>query len=207
MLPMELTETQPVEKVSTIIPGWKKAVKNYGDKASIDDLQEVKNSLRKLLLFKTSGRFPYVRMYCLGHPVHQVVKIGAVKLMKIIFNTSFDMNARDTLGNTLLHQACLHCQTEIVQMIISSSKGKGIDLNARTKFAMTALHLVCRNGKTELVQVILKNWREFGIDIKARNGFNEPALDLIHPLRYEPFGQIKKMLENEYAQIDVTESV
>ena len=202
MLPMELTETQPVEKVSTIIPGWKKAVKKYAVKASIDDLQEVKNSLRKLL--RMSGRFPYDRIECCVNPVHQAVTNEAIKLMKIIFNTSFDMNAGQ---EPLLHWACRFGQTEIVRMMISSCKEKGIDLNARNFFNETALHVACLHGKTEIVQMMLKNWREFGIDIKARNLLNQTALDRIKHRHGEHYVQIKKMLENEYAQIDVTESV
>ena len=191
-----------VEKVSTIIPGWKKAVKNYGAKASIGDLQEVKNSLRKLL--RMSGRFPYNRrMYCLRYPVHQAVKIGAVKLMKIIFNTSFDMNVRTGNGQPLLHWACIFGQTEMVRMLISSSKEKGFDLNARNSYSETAFHVACDRGKTKIVQVMLKNWREFGIDIWD----NKTALDLIKHRCGEPYVQIKKMLEDEYSQIDVTESV
>ena len=172
-----------------------KAVKKYAIKASIDDLQEVKNSLRRLLR-RMSGR-----VYCLGHPVHQAVRINAVKLMKIIFY------ARDTLGEPLLHRACRFGRTEIVRMMISSSKDKAIDFDARNSNNNTALHVACVYGETKIVQVLLKNWREFGIDIKARNGLNETALDLIRHHRDEPYVQIKKMLEDEYSQIDVTESV
>ena len=184
-------------KVSTIIPGWKKAVKKYAIKASIDDLQEVKNSLRRLLL-RMSGR-----VYCLGHPVHQAVRINAVKLMKIIFNTSFDMNVRTGNGQPLLHWACIFGQTEMVRMLISSSKEKGFDLNARNSYSETAFHVACDRGKTKIVQVMLKNWREFGIDIWD----NKTALDLIKHRCGKPYVQIKKMLEDEYSQIDVTESV
>ena len=170
-----------------------KAVKKYAIKASIDDLQEVKNSLRRLLL-RMSGR-----VYCLGHPVHQAVRINAVKLMKIIFY------ARDTLGEPLLHRACRFGRTEIVRMMISSCKEKGIDLNVRCYFNETALHAACDYGQTETVQMLLKNWREFGIDIKARDDYNETALQLIKHRHGEPYVQIKKMLEDEYAKIDVTE--
>ena len=48
------------------------------------------------------------------------------------------------------------------------------------------------------------NWKEFGIDTKAQNNDGQTLV------KYRDFGdypQIKKMLENEYSQIDVTESV
>ena len=55
--------------------------------------------------------------------------------------------------------------------------------------------------------MILKNWKEFGIDIKAQNDVGKTALDLINNKEGEEYDQIKKMLENEYSQIDVTEPV
>ena len=199
-------------KVSTIIPGWKMAVKKYAAKATIDDLEEVKNSLRQLL--RKSRRTPGRVLYCKGHPVPTAVIIGAVKLMEIIFNTSFDMNARIYDMNAglynwpLFYLACRYGQTEIVRMMISCSKEKSIDLNARDPEGWTGLHVACMSGKTETVQVLLKNWREFGIDIKARNYNNKTALEQINFLHGEPYVQIiKKMLEDEYAKIDVTESV
>jgi len=54
--------------------------------------------------------------------------------------------------------------------------------------------------------MILKNWKEFGIDIKAQNNQGQTALDLIKG-KGRKWNQIKKKLEKEYAQIDVTESV
>ena len=55
--------------------------------------------------------------------------------------------------------------------------------------------------------MILKNWKEFGIDIKAQNNQGKTALDLIKNRDGEKYNQIKKMLEKEYSQIDITESV
>ena len=54
--------------------------------------------------------------------------------------------------------------------------------------------------------MILKNWKEFGIDIKAQDNQGKTALDLINE-EDEEYDEIKKMLEEEYSQIDVTESV
>ena len=68
------------------------------------------------------------------------------------------------------------------------------------------MHWACWNGRTETVQMILKNWKEFGIDIKVQNNRGQTALDHVNR---SCFGNlvIKRMLENEYLQIDVTESV
>merc|ERR1712029_706763 len=143
------------------------------------------------------GRTPG-RVYCKGHPVREAVMIGAVKLMEIIFNTSFDMNAR-LYGIPPFHLACSYGKTEIVRMMISCSKEKSINLNAKDFRGWTGLHVACMVGQTKTIQVLLKNWREFGIDIKARNYDNETALEQIKRSPNAPWGelyvQIKKMLE------------
>merc|ERR1712062_568161 len=223
------------KKLSTIIPGWKIAAQKYGIQASMDDLEEVKDSIKNLAEGK--GK-------CVQYPVHEAAKNGDVKLMEFILKTSFDMNAKDCWGWTAWHLACkygrtettqviiknskdfgidlnakhkwgstawhLACrvgETETVQLIIQNSKNFGIDLNAKDDFGRTALHWACINGLTETVQMILKNWKEFGIDIKAQNNDGKTALDLIKNRDGEKYNQIKKMLEKEYSRIDVTESV
>merc|ERR1712062_574988 len=88
-----------------------------------------------------------------------------------------------------------------------SSKEFGIDLNAKNNYGRTGLHDACINDQTKTVQMILKNWKEFGIDIKAQDNQGPTALDLIWYRQGGIWNQIKKMLEKEYSQIDVTEPV
>jgi len=153
------------EKVSAIVAGWKKAAKEYGFQASLENLQKVKDSLQNLL--RENGE-------CCKYPVHEAAKIGAVKLMEFILRTSYDMNTKDNNGWTAWHLACIYGQTETAQLI---------------------------------TEKILKNWKEFGIDIKAQDNEGKTALDLINEEEGEIWNQIKEMLESEYSQIDVTESV
>merc|ERR1711860_246899 len=195
------------EKVSTIVAGWNEAIKMFVAQASLEELQEVQDSLSRLA--RGIGK-------CCYNPVHEAAKIGAVKLMEFILRTSYDLNAKndsgrtawhfacrngetetaeliiqsskdfgidlnakDKRGGTAWHWACHHGQTETAKLIIQSSKDFGIDLNAKDNGGETALHEACINGKTETVQMILKNWKEFGIDIKAQNNEGETALDFI----------------------------
>ena len=212
------------EKVSTIIPGWKKAAKIYGVQASIDYLEEVKDSLEKLATL--NGK-------CCKYPVHEAARNNAVKLIEFILRTSYDMNTKNNDGSTALHLACMYGRTETAQLIIKCSKDFGIDLNVKDDVdGWTAWHEACRNGKTETaqliiqyskdfaidlnakdndgdtafnwacingqtetLQMILKNWKEFGIDIKAQDNTWQTALDLTNPRLSE---KIKKMLEKEY---------
>ena len=227
------------QKVSTIIPGWQNAAKKYGVQASIEDLEGVKDSLKKLARGK--GK-------CCPYPVHGAAINGDVKLMEFILKTSYDMNtkvrggrtawhlacyngqtetaqlimqnsndfgidlnAKGNNGNTAFHWACYNRRTETAQLIMQNSKEFSIDLNAKNNYGSTAFHWACYNGRTETVQMILKNWKEFSIDIKSQDNQGKTALDLINrfylTLLFNQFNQIKKMLEKEYSQIDVTESV
>ena len=157
----------PDEKVSTIIPGWQKAAKKYGAQASIEDLREVKNSLQRLALGND---------WCWSEPVHIAAKEGAVKLIKFVLETSYDMNARNNIGWTALHLACEYGRTEIVQLIIQSSKDFGIDLNAKDIYRSTAWHEACCYGQTETAQLIIQSSKDFGIDLNAKDDDGWTAL-------------------------------
>ena len=117
------------------------------------------------------------------------------------------MNTKDDFGRTAWHWACIYGKTETAQLIIQSSIEFGIDLNAKDLVGNTALHLACVIGQTKTVQMILKNWKEFGIGIIAQDNQGRTALNLINNRYGEEYDQIKTMLESEYSQIDVTESV
>ena len=79
--PLWEEDLDPEIKVSFIVDGWKKAAKEYGFQASLEDLQEVKDSLQNLLNRENAK--------CCEYPVHEAAKIGAVKLMEFILRTSF----------------------------------------------------------------------------------------------------------------------
>jgi len=146
------------EKVSAIVAGWKKAVKEYGFQASLEDIQGVKGSLQNLL--RGNGK-------CCKYPVHEAAKIGAVKLMEFILRTSFDMSAKDYYGWTAWYWACYNGQTETAQLLVQSSKDFGIDMNTKGDYGRTAWHWACRNGKTETAQLLIQYSEEFGIDLNA----------------------------------------
>merc|ERR1711860_117693 len=139
-------------------PGWNEAIKMFVAQASLEELQEVKDSL--LRLARGNGK-------CWPYPVHKAAEIGAVKLMEFILRTSFDMNAKDDFRRTALHLASIYGKTETAQLIIQYSRDFGIDMNTKANFERTALHLACSNGKTETAQLLIKSSKEFGIDLNA----------------------------------------
>jgi len=149
------------KKLSTIVAGWKEAAKMFVAQASLEELQEVKDSLLRLARGNDK---------CCKYPVHEAAKIGAMKLMEFIFRTSFDLNAKDNHGRTAWHWACINGQTETVQLIVQSSKDFGIDLNAKDNNERTAWQFACQYGQTETVQLIIQSSKDFGIDLNYECG-------------------------------------
>ena len=155
-------------KVSTIIPGWHNAVEKYVIKATIKDLEDVKD----LLPIMPSGMV-------MSYPVHYAASLpvnNASKLMKIIFNTSYDLNDRNEDGYTVFHCACAYGRTELAELMIKSSKDFNIDLNAKTVWRWThmnrdtetAFYLACKNDCHEVVELMIKSSKDFNIDLNAR---------------------------------------
>ena len=159
------------EKVSAIIPDWLRAVKKYAAQSTNEDLMEVQEAIKKIVL--RDGR-------CWPDPVHQAAANGSVKFLELIFMSTYDMNSRDSCERTPLHWACLSGKAEIVQWFIECSKEYGINLNARDEYGLTVLHLACYSRHTETVRLILNNLKEFTIEIKdAQDNYGKTALDLI----------------------------
>ena len=107
-------------KCQTFFFGWQKTVKNYATQASLEDLQEVKDSLQKLVI--KDGKYG-------EDPVHEATKIGAVKFMEFLMKG---------YGQTALHWACRNGNTETAKLIIQSSKDFRIDLKANDNRGDTA---------------------------------------------------------------------
>jgi len=160
-------ELDPKGKVSTIVAGWKKAAKEYGFQASLEELQEIKGSLQDLLV--ASGK-------CCEYPVHEAAIIGAVKLMEFILRTEYDLNAEDDSGMTVWHCACRYGQTETAQLLIKSPNEFGIDLNAKDDYGSTAWHWACCYGQTETAQLLIHSSKEFGINLNAKDDYGQTGL-------------------------------
>ena len=158
-------------KVSTLFPGWKNAAQKYGVQASMGDLEEVKDSLKKL----ARGKGKYC--YC---PVYDAARNGNVKLMEFIIRTSYDMNTKK-LGNTrktAWHLACFYGKTEAAQLIIQYSKDFGIELNAKDDDGRTAFHWACSYGHSKIAEMLIQKSAEFNINLNDKDAHGRTAFHL-----------------------------
>ena len=146
------------------VSGWDKAVKKFGKMASLKDLNEVNGSL--LCLFVTNRAAMY-------WPLHHAARYGLVKLMELLFYTDLNINKGNTywhgLGNTAFIEACQEGPTEIVNLMVTSSKEFGIDLNARNDRGWTGFMVACQEGHTKIVTLMTNLSEEYGIDLNARD--------------------------------------
>ena len=152
------TKIRRSRTLKDILPGWNKAVKKFVKKASLFDLNDVKGSLKGL-----SNRA--VRYF----PFHYVAVKGHVRLMKLLFYTDLNINKRDVREwhweDTPFIKACQYGQTEVVNLMVTSSQEFGIDLNAPNIRGWTGFMYACHGGHLDIVKLMVENRIKFGINL------------------------------------------
>lgn len=75
--------------------------------------------------------------------LHLCAKSNSIKIIKCLLNMNVNINAIDNDGNTALHIACKHHNTEATQLLLASD---GIDYTICNGLEQTAFHLACANN-------------------------------------------------------------
>ena len=155
-------ESHEEAMIKDLVPGWKKAVKKFGITASLTDLDKVKGSLKRLFIEEK------IMKSWDASPLHSVAKHHEqhLKLMEFLLYTDSDIN-EEIVCYTPFNLACQNGHTEIVNLMITSSKKYGIDLNYGNN--LTGFMRACYSGHVEIVKLMITSSKEFGIDINARD--------------------------------------
>merc|ERR1711860_30372 len=104
--------------------------------ASLKDLNKVKGSMKEIL---------NLRGMCNINPAYLSGRDCHVKLMELLCHTDYDFNRCDYLNqNHPLMVACREGCTEIVNLLVRSSKECGIDLNTRDFLGRTGFIWACQ---------------------------------------------------------------
>ena len=143
--------------VKDLVPGWDKAVKEFSMMASLTDLDQVKGSLEANIIK--------------SFPLHSAAENGHLKLLEFFFFTDADINEKifmGTQGFTPFIVACKNGRTDIVNLMITSSKKFGIDLNSTSCLGYTGFMHACYSAEWQVVKLIITSSKEFGIDLNAR---------------------------------------
>jgi hypothetical protein len=89
------------------------------------------------------------------------IKAGNIEAVKQYLTAGTDVNAKDSVGWTALHQAAYGGHKEIVELLIT----KGADVNAKNDSGSTPLRAAALNGHKEVVELLI----EKGADVNAKN--------------------------------------
>ena len=87
---------------------------------------------------------------------------------RLLIESGASVNARDYMGDTVLHKACRYGNSELVKLLIES----GSDVNARGRDQNTPLHLAARIGGVASARMLLRA----GAAVNAENNIGETPL-------------------------------
>jgi len=131
----------------------------------------------------------WLRTGFLNEGLFSAVRNGDLEKAKRLLDKGADVNARDILGKTPLHQAAISGHLGTVKFLIE----RGADISARDYWWWTPLHYAVANGHLDVVRFLV----ERGADIDARNINGESPLDLAREKKYwDIVNFLEKAVEN-----------
>jgi len=95
---------------------------------------------------------------------HLAAYDGQAEVLRWCLREKADVNARTSLGRTVLHYACEGNKTRCIRLLLQ----EGADANVRTLAQMTPLHFSCLYNSYEAVLVLLDEAKQV-VDIDAEN--------------------------------------
>lgn len=96
-----------------------------------------------------------------------------VAFLKILLDHGAKVEARNSCGETALHNSAERGGAECVQLLLN----RGSDVGARTKVGRTAMHEAAKFGSQDVVQILLDNGADPGITDKfGRTPFQETVI-------------------------------
>jgi len=98
---------------------------------------------------------------------------GEVRLLKYLLSNGFDVNSRDSRGQSALGAAAVEGRTDIGRMLIA--RGARVD-NRTDALAETPLTQAAQMNRTDMVSLLL----EHGADMSEKDGTGRTALDWAH---------------------------
>ncbi|RDB19372.1 hypothetical protein Hypma_013426 [Hypsizygus marmoreus] len=98
-------------------------------------------------------------------------------LLEVFEQGDFDINCKDGLGNTPLHNAVSHGSTDVLEHILSHENCDVDPINLIEK--ATPLHLAVRIEHTALRRHIVESLLDAGADTRIKDKNGETVLDII----------------------------
>lgn len=103
-------------------------------------------------------------------PIHQYASEGNVDaVVQDLSTNKSDLNYRDEQGRTPLDYAIIHCQTNVISLLLD----RGAKLNAKATGGATPLHLAAQQGCLDAVKLLATK----GANVNARDDQGKTPLD------------------------------
>ena len=95
----------------------------------------------------------------------------------MLVDSGLDVNAKNTIGDTVLHLLCREKKPSIsfVRFFIE----KGIDVHATNNEGETALHLLCHCCESEELSNLIHLLVEAGVNVEATSAIGSSALTIL----------------------------
>lgn len=74
---------------------------------------------------------------------------------QLLNRKGIDLTIRDGIGDTPLHEACLHCREKIVVALLGKVEEKQTVIVIKNDIGLTPFHIACREGCHNIVQLLL----------------------------------------------------
>ena len=125
-------------------------------------------NLRATEWYNTTPLQCLLSMLNIGGLDGQALTVRGMQCYRLLIESGASVNARDYMGDTVLHKACRYGNAELVKLLIEA----GSDVNARGRDQNTPLHLAARIGGVASARVLLRA----GAAVNAENNIGETPL-------------------------------
>jgi ankyrin repeat protein len=102
-------------------------------------------------------------------------------IMNELLSMGLDVNAKDSIGMTVLMMACLSNRVKMTQLLIS----KGADVNAQDYDGLTALIHVADGSKIELAKILIANGADLNMRVHSGELKGKTALGVAIRIDYK----------------------
>jgi ankyrin repeat protein len=96
------------------------------------------------------------------------VEVGDIEEVRVLLKECSDVNARNNLGETVLHKAVINHRSDIIRILLDA----GADVNIKDQWGKTPLFLAAYNGSIESVALLLDK----GPDVNAKDNHGKTPL-------------------------------
>ena len=138
-----------------------------------------------------NGKKTIFGTFALLESIKAFAQSGCIETVRTLLKNGADINEQDTNGWTVLHHASHMGQKEIVELLLSNPKEKGMNYNKVTNKRYHSLHLAAISDYPEIIKVFMQSSHcKFDINVQDWDGMTP----LLHAARKGSLASMKAIL-------------